>query len=362
MARVALLVDQTHNRRQLAACLAPEHEMAVVGRDDELPAAFDLGIVDAPALLRFWDQIRDRKRAEQPVMLPFLFITPRSDLGITSGDLREVVDDVLLVPAHKIEVVARVEILLTARRLAAELAQRNDDLQTLVHALSHDLRAPARIAAGFARALDEDYGAQLDAPARHYIDRIIAASDRMQALLNVLRDFVQLGRVGVHLQPVALGPLVGRAMADQREVIVAARAAVTAAGPLPAVMADPELLRLALGNLLSNALKFVEPGVTPQIIITTRTEHGGCRIEVQDNGIGVPAEAQSRIFDTFVRLHGEERFEGTGLGLAVARKVVDLMAGRIGVLSAPPHGSVFWIELPYAPEAASVSDGAPTAS
>jgi signal transduction histidine kinase len=109
--------------------------------------------------------------------------------------------------------------------------------------------------------------------------------------------------------------------------------------------ADPTLVKLALTNLLANALMFVAPGVPPRIIITAGVAGGVCRIEVTDNGIGITPEDQGRLFIPFVRLHGVEEYSGIGLGLATVRKAVELTGGHVGVTSVPGAGSTFWIEL-----------------
>jgi signal transduction histidine kinase len=115
--------------------------------------------------------------------------------------------------------------------------------------------------------------------------------------------------------------------------------------PLPRVRADFGLLELALTNLISNALKYAPPGERPQVTVRAQGSAGRWRLEVVDRGIGIPFEDQERVFQAFVRLHGEETYEGSGLGLSIARKAVELMGGRIGVESEPGVGSTFWIEL-----------------
>jgi signal transduction histidine kinase len=111
------------------------------------------------------------------------------------------------------------------------------------------------------------------------------------------------------------------------------------------IQADPTLLKIALTNLLSNALKFVPEGVKPEITVSASVKHDLCRIEIDDNGIGISKEDQLRIFLPFVRIYSERDFPGIGLGLPSVRKAVELMGGRVGVESKPGKGSRFWIEL-----------------
>jgi signal transduction histidine kinase len=239
---------------------------------------------------------------------------------------------------------ARVSLLLQARRYSAQLRQRNDDLQAMVHALNHDLRAPARISAGFAKLLLDEYGPQLDDQARHYIQRIRDANEHSRRLLNQLLDFAQLGRESIAIQRVELDQVVTVILNNISDIRHDAQIFINR--PLPTVQADFGLLELALTNLFANALKYVAPGASPHVTFTATVDNGLCRITVADRGIGIPAEEQGRIFQPFVRLHGEESYPGAGLGLAAASKAVQLMDGRIGVESKPGTGSTFWIILP----------------
>jgi len=122
-------------------------------------------------------------------------------------------------------------------------------------------------------------------------------------------------------------------------------AQVSIRGRSRVIQADPTLLKIALTNLLSNAIKFVPDGVKPQITVSASVRHDLCRIEINDNGVGISKEDQQRIFLPFVRLYSEQAFPGIGLGLPSVRKAVELMGGRVGVESSPGQGSRFWIEL-----------------
>jgi signal transduction histidine kinase len=344
MARVLLLLAHTENRRLLAEVLAPHHDVLETQSADALNRPFDLGVVDGRTLDREREWIQARRDAEAPVMLPFLLVTSRQDVDITTRELWQSVDDLLVVPVEKAVLDARVALLLRARTFSVELARRNDDLQAMVHALNHDLRAPARISASFAQALLEDYGDRLDDRGRHYIARIRAAGARSRKLLDRLLAFAQLGREALHVQDVALEALVRIVLDDLEEAIATRDAVIDVRSPLPVVQADFGLLELALTNLIANALKYVAEGERPHVTLRAAERPRGWRIEVEDRGIGIAPEDQARIFHPFVRLHGEETYRGSGLGLAIAQKAVTLMEGRIGVQSSPGTGSTFWIE------------------
>jgi signal transduction histidine kinase len=129
------------------------------------------------------------------------------------------------------------------------------------------------------------------------------------------------------------------------EAAIGADGRVDIEGDPGAAQADPALLQMALNNLIANAVHYMEKSVAPHVRIRSIPENGMRRVEVIDNGIGIPQEDQERIFSPFVRLHGVEDYAGVGLGLPTVRKVVELMGGRSGVQSAPGQGSTFWIEL-----------------
>ena len=345
MARVLLMLAHLENRRLLADRLAPHYDVLEPPPSDALDIPFDLGVVDGRTLQREGKRIADRKAAEEPVMLPFLLITSRQSVDITTQELWQSVDDLVVTPVERAVLEARVALLLRARSYSLELARRNEDLQAMVHALNHDLRAPARISASFALALIEDYGDCLDDRGRHYIERIRFASRRSRKLLDRLLEFAQLGREAVNVRDISLDLLAQVVLDDLEDVIQDGGAVVEIESPLPRARADFGLLELALTNLVSNALKYVEEGARPHVILRAAQREHVCRVEVVDRGIGISHDDQARVFRAFVRLHGEEAYQGAGLGLAIARKAVELMGGRIGVESEPGVGSNFWIEL-----------------
>lgn len=345
MARVLILFAHAENRRLIAEQLADHHEVLTPPPSGDLDLFFDLGVVDGPALQHERARIQARKAAEAPVMLPFLLVTPYHSIDLATHELWQSVDDLLVTPVEKAVLDARVALLLRARDFSLQLARRNDDLQAMVHALNHDLRAPARISASFARALMEDYGDHLDDQGRHYVARIREANARSRTLLDRLLAFARLGRDAVHLQDVALDQVIRIVLEDLEEAIAGRDAVIEVRRPLPMVRADFGLLEQALTNLVSNALKYVVEGARPHVTLRAVEQPHGWRVEVVDRGIGIPREDQARIFQAFVRLHGEETYQGSGLGLAIAGKAVALMGGRIGVESEPDVGSTFWIEL-----------------
>jgi signal transduction histidine kinase len=234
-----------------------------------------------------------------------------------------------------------------AERTAA-LREANAEMEAFTYSVSHDLRAPLRGIQGFAHALLDDYGDRLGDTGRDYARRIAAAGERLDGLVQDLLAYSRLSRAELQLRPVELGAVVKDVLAQIEADLGERRARVTVEGPVPAVVGHEATLAQVVLNLLTNAVKFVTPGVEPEVRIHAEPRGGRVRLWVADNGIGIAPEHQERIFGVFERLHGIERYPGTGIGLAVVRRGVERMGGSVGVESAPGQGSRFWIELPAA--------------
>jgi PAS domain S-box-containing protein len=233
-----------------------------------------------------------------------------------------------------------------------QLSEANQELEAFSYTVSHDLRAPLRGLQGFAQAVHEDYAEKLDAQGRDYLDRIMGAARRMESLIQDLLEYGRLSREELQLRDASLALAVREAL-QQLDVEVRRRhASVEVQEPLPAVRAHPTVLLQVLSNLLGNALKFVPPGQAPRVRVLAHARDARVRVEVQDNGIGIRPEHQERIFRVFERLHGQEAYAGTGVGLAIVRKGCERMGGTCGVQSAPGQGSTFWVELPASTQGA----------
>jgi PAS domain S-box-containing protein len=246
------------------------------------------------------------------------------------------------VTAHAAELEARVE------ERIAELAEANAELEAFAYTVAHDLRAPLRAMAGFSAALAEDYGESFDAAGRDYLERIVSAAARMDELIRDLLAYARLSQAEIVLEPVALDAVVAEAVAQHESEAAATGARVVVAPGLPAVQASRATLVQVLSNLVGNALKFVVPGAAPVVRVRAEAQEGAVRLWVEDEGIGIPPEHAARVFRVFERLHGQEAYPGTGIGLAIVRKGIERMGGRVGVESEPESGSRFWIELPPA--------------
>lgn len=229
-----------------------------------------------------------------------------------------------------------------------ELQRANDELQAFAYSVSHDLRAPLRAVQGMALALTEDYGPQLEPGARQYLERIMAASTRMDALVRDLLEYSRISRTDFELAPVDLRPLLQEAQSLISADAEQAHAVIQVEGPMTGVLANRRLLMQVLTNLLGNAIKFVGPGVQPVVRVSVETLDGFVRVSVSDNGIGIPPQYQDKIFRMFERLHSTDEYPGTGIGLAIVQKAMMQMKGTVGVESTPGQGSRFWIQLPKA--------------
>jgi len=243
------------------------------------------------------------------------------------------------------------------RRLNAELEQRveqrtaqlsaaNRDLEAFSYSTSHDLRAPLRAISGFAQILARRHRDSLNEEGRHYFDNIVEASAHMDRLLDDLLNYARLGRQAVNLQPVALPELLVQVAKNLAPRVSETGAELVIPPGLPTIESDPTLLGQALSNLIDNALRYHRPDLPPRVEFACKLDAGHVTLTVTDNGIGIPAEHFERIFNTFQRLHSQEQYPGTGIGLAIVKKAVEMLDGRVWVESAVGAGSRFFVELP----------------
>jgi len=233
-------------------------------------------------------------------------------------------------------------------RRAEEVGAVNKELEAFSYSVSHDLRAPLRAMQGFAQALNEDFADRLGPVAQDYTRRIVAAACRMDTLIQDLLAYSRLSRAQMLLQPLDLRSVMAQIRTHTEGEFRDREAVVEVAIPeaFPHVMAHPTTLVQVVTNLLTNAVKFVGPGVRPHVRVWAEERDEWGRLWVEDNGIGIAQEHQDRIFRVFERLHGSEMYPGTGIGLAIVAKGTERMGGRAGVESTPGKGSKFWIELP----------------
>jgi PAS domain S-box-containing protein len=238
--------------------------------------------------------------------------------------------------------------------LNEEMQQANRELEAFSYTISHDLRAPLRHIDGYARMLQEDAGDRLDGDARRYLDEIGVAARHMGTLIDDLLAFSRLGRKTVERMEVDMDALLERVV---QEAGAAGDGRVNVE-PLPPVQADPVLLRQVWVNLVSNALKYSAPrGNDARIEITGERDGAVLRYRIRDNGVGFDMRYADKLFGVFQRLHAQEEFEGTGVGLAIVQRIVSRHGGSIGAESELGKGATFSIDLPDVdPDADEVQD------
>ena len=235
----------------------------------------------------------------------------------------------------------------------AQLEASNKELQAFAYTVSHDLRAPLRAMEGFAQALREDYAPLLDELGHEYAKRIASAAHQMDGLISDLLSYSRLSRINIRIELVSIEQAIAASLTaveplrEQRQATISVEKMHPACG-------NYTILVQVFTNLLNNAIKFVPADRKPKIQITceeiiSRSEKGESRsrvrVWVKDNGIGIEPAHQQRVFNVFERLHGVESYPGTGIGLAIVKKGVDRIGGRLGICSELGKGSQFWIEL-----------------
>ncbi|GAP95510.1 sensor histidine kinase [Leptolyngbya sp. NIES-2104] len=239
-----------------------------------------------------------------------------------------------------------------------QLTEINQELEAFTYTVSHDLRAPLRIMQGFSQALEEDYGDQLDEVATSYIQSISESAVQMDDLIHDLLSYSRLSRTQIELRSTDLHEAIATALQQLDALISEKQAVIEVPASLPAVIAHRSTLIQVIVNLIGNGIKFVEPEVQPIVKIFAQIEKNSVRLSFEDNGIGIADKYHDRIFGVFERLHGIEAFPGTAIGLAIVRKGIDRMGGKVGLESQLDHGSRFWISLPVATHNESNHDSA----
>jgi len=345
----------------------------------------DLVLLDAqmPGLTGF--QLLDEKRADPRLVdVPVIMVTNLSDEEHEQIGLEKGAADFLAKPvnpsilrarvltqlrlAHANSVLKQISVIdklnlaaamedlratnATLQKTVDELAATNAQLSQFVRIASHDLREPLNTVEQFASLLEEDHGLHLSDSGRQYLRLVRKAGSRMRTLLDDVVHYAQLDLdLQSHMAPVSL-----QTVLDDLRAALAARLdetrAVLVVEPLPEIVGHSRLLAVVFQNLLANGLKFVAKDQPPVIHVASTASDDEVVIEFQDNGIGIPPEDQERIFEPFVRLHRKQEFDGTGLGLTEARKIVEAHGGSLTVSSDPAvkPGAIFKVVLPRAPK------------
>ncbi|MEZ6060841.1 MAG: PAS domain S-box protein [Planctomycetaceae bacterium] len=225
------------------------------------------------------------------------------------------------------------------------LQQSNNDLEEFAYVASHDLQEPLRAIGGFCQLLERKYSERLDERGLGYLRHVVDGVARMKDLIQDLLDFSRVSRLELNTELVDLSQCVAQAVDNLKTAITDSQASIEV-GELPKIHGQHGLFTQLFQNLISNSIKFRIPGTSPQVTICAAVHDSSCVIEVADNGMGIPEEYQDCIFTMFKRLHRREEVAGTGIGLALCRRIVDRHHGTISVRSAPGEGATFVVTLP----------------
>jgi PAS domain S-box-containing protein len=230
------------------------------------------------------------------------------------------------------------------REKTEELARSNEDLEQFAYVASHDLQEPLRMVASYVQLLAKRYGSKLDADANEFIDFAVDGAVRMRKLINDLLTYSRVGTQGKELSPTDSEAAFAQSVKDL-EVTIEENGALLTHDPLPMVMADSPQLRQLFQNLIGNAIKF-RGNEPPRVHISASRNGSGWIFSVRDNGIGIAPEYSERIFIIFQRLHSRQEYAGTGIGLAICKKIVERHGGHIWVESDVGKGATFCFSLP----------------
>ncbi|GAB4449795.1 MAG: hypothetical protein Kow0031_32280 [Anaerolineae bacterium] len=267
-------------------------------------------------------------------------------LDVTSSLLRRDDEpDEVLILARDIRERKAAEKALSER--AAELTRSNAELEQFAYIASHDLQEPLRMVTSYLNLLEQRYGPQLDEDAREFIGFALDGANRMKALIKGLLQFSRVGTRGYPPAPVNMEAILDHVLSTLH-MTISHRQAVITRDPLPTIMADGFELEQLLQNLLVNALKF-NTATPPRVHVGARRQETNHLFWVQDNGIGIEGSYHQQVFEIFRRLHTREEYSGTGIGLAVCKKIIERHGGRIWVESEPGQGATFYFTLPDAP-------------
>jgi light-regulated signal transduction histidine kinase (bacteriophytochrome) len=231
------------------------------------------------------------------------------------------------------------------RASAAELERSNRELEQFAYVASHDLQEPLRMVASYTQLLARRYQGKLDADADEFIEFAVEGARRMQELINDLLTYSRVGSRALELRSVEANRIVDRVIGDLGGAIRDSRASVTR-DDLPTVQADPTQLEQLFQNLIANAIKFRRSDVAPQVHVSAKRTRAAWSFEVRDNGIGIEQPYLERIFVLFQRLHSRAEYPGTGIGLAICKRIVERHGGMMTVRSQPGQGTVFEFTLP----------------
>jgi signal transduction histidine kinase len=231
------------------------------------------------------------------------------------------------------------------QQLVAELSRTNVELERFAYVAAHDLQEPIRGLVSFSQLLDRKYADNLGSEGKEYLDFIIGEAKRLSELVRDLLQYSQAGAHGFEIEPVDCDAMVA-GVVESRRLQIDEKQARIVIGPMPRLTADVTQLRQVFDNLLGNALKYSREDTPPEIHVQAKREGEAWRFEVSDNGIGIDAQYHTYVFELFRRLHTRSAFSGTGIGLALCKRIVEGHGGRMWLTSTPGVGTRILFTIP----------------
>lgn len=338
-----LMIAHEPNLKLLVEFLHEKYTVHVFDEKEWLPSIWsaDLVVVDGISLEMYREHIALARERLAPLFLPVLLVTTRRQVGFATRSLWKDVDEIALMPVERVELLARIESLLHARRLSIELHHRTQELEAFAQAAAHELRAPLRAIQGLTEAVLEDH--DLPEEAKVTLHRVNQSSRQMKELLDALLRFAEIGK-HLQIQTVHLDALLDTCLRELQEEGIDLKPHLQVHIHWNLVQADLILLKIVLTNLLRNAYQYASDKRRLQVEVCAARRGRLCHIVVTDNGIGMRSEEAARAFAPFVRFH--EGTDRLGLGLALVKRAISRLGGQCGVVSTPDEGSTFWVELP----------------
>lgn len=362
-----LIVDDTPDNLRLLSAMLGRHQLGVrkaltgqwaIAAAQAAPPDLILLDIKMPEMSGY--EVCQRLKADPLTQtIPVIFISALDDTIDKVKAFAAGGADYITKPFQEAEVLARIAHQLELRRLQAQLVAQNEELvrsnrelEQFASVVSHDLQQPLQSILGYTKLIGLTCPAVRQSPAQPYLENILDASDRMQQMIQDWLAYAQAGQAQPSFAPVDCNALLDQVMLNLKVALTETQAQLHY-GDLPTVLGNEVQLMQLFQNLLSNALKFAQPGAAPQITLAVEPLPQAWRFSIHDNGIGIEAEHLGQIFEAFHRLHDAQSYPGSGIGLATCHKIVERHGGQIWAESQPGLGSTFYFTLRAVPD----SDG-----
>jgi signal transduction histidine kinase len=337
--RVLLAVDHTRNRELLEGWLANDETLAGVADDD----AFDVVVFDGPAFARRREWLRQIRQQQQPLYVPALLMTPHRDLSLLTRELWRDVDELITTPIRSDELRVRLERLLALREQSLQTVRSNADLQQFAFVAAHELSTPLTVVIGVVETIlaryRDDLSPQVD-------DLLGAARSSSYRLRHLIDDLLAYSRAGhrVDFGAVDLGEVLPDALSQLTPEIELSGAEIEV-DAMPTVLGDEQQLRLVFVNLIGNAIKYREAGRRPVVHVSSARKDGHWCVSIADNGVGIAPERAQAVFDMFERNHSHDDRPGSGIGLALCKRILERHGGEIWIEQPPERGTLVKLSL-----------------